>query len=117
MKREEMSQLDRVEMKLDFIFGIMSNDTMATEFLQAFHGEREKGKKADEVIVNKAEEMFKYHHKNVKDSITYFVELFGKESNDRIHEIILDIQKEAETEPEATADVKTASAHTSEKVD
>ena len=112
-KRSEMSQLDRVEMKLDFIFGIMSNQTMASEFLQAYHGETAKKDGGDQVIVKKAEEMFLYHNKNVKDSISYFVEFFGADSNQRIVELV---QENVANEPEPVAKPETASNHTSEKV-
>jgi CRISPR/Cas system-associated exonuclease Cas4 (RecB family) len=117
MKLDEMTQLDRVEAKIDFLFGISSNETMANEFMQAYQAETQK-KEPNEEIVKKAEEMFNYHIKNVRDSITYYVELFGKESNQRIVSLVQDnIDFSENQEPDAVSEVETTSNHTSEKVE
>jgi len=114
LKKAEMTQLDRIEIKLDFLFGIMSNELMATEFLQTYHGESGK-KDGDNDIIEKSKEMFQYHNKNVKDSITYFVEIFGQESNDRIIDLIKE-NMDKDGEPEPATKVETVGSNTSEQV-
>jgi hypothetical protein len=122
MTQKELTQLDKIEIKLDFLFGIISNDKMAVDFLTAYQGEMNQENPNDEII-KKTEEMFQYHTKNIKDSIAYFVEIFGKESNDRIVGLIHEVMEMKENEaseqkgPDTVVEPASKSTHTSEKVE
>ena len=110
-----MTQLDRIEMKTDLLFGAFSNQIMAGEFLQAFHGETQK-KDGNQDIIAQAEELFKVHNKNMEDSISYYSEMFGASSNENIVSLIKELV-DAKAEPEAVTEASATSSHTSEKVD
>lgn len=114
-----LSQLERMEMKIDFMFGVMSNENMAQEFLSVYREESSKGEQADKELLTKAESMFRYHHKNVKDSVQFYVDLFGAASNEKIVGLLTDLgynnTPEEGKEPAVVAEVDISGENTSEK--
>lgn len=121
----ELSQLDRIEMKIDFLFGLISNKNMAEEFLQAYQLESQKPEdQRNAEVRGKAEKMFRFHHKNLKDSIQYYVEMFGQESNDKVIATLEamgynleETETPVQAEPAPVTNVEASGSHTSETED
>lgn len=121
-KLKALTAIERVEIKQDLIFGMLSNQFLAGQALEAYQATHKNEDEQSKDIASKSAEAFKYHNKNLIDSVDYYVNMFGQASNDRIVEVLIDMgYKEApdaptasaENEPEAVTEVKVGANRTS----
>jgi len=87
---QDQTQLDRIEAKIDLLFGTFSNDLLAKQAIDAYHavaakkdpGENEKN------IMAQSEQAFKNHNKSMIDSISYYIDLYGSAANEKLVKLL-----------------------------
>ena len=107
--------MDRMEAKIDLLFSVMANDFLGKQALQVYHSISDNMKEGDEdnesikEVLKKSLESYKHHNDMVNDSISYYYELFGEESNESLVEMLKEkgIYKEQEKTPKPATEVKT----------
>lgn len=83
-----LTDIQRVEAKLDLIFGILSNQMMASQAIEAYQATADKTDENSIEIKEKSEQAFRHHNKNMIDSVDYYIALFGKDSNDNLVDLL-----------------------------
>ena len=123
------NQNDRIEAKLDLIFGMFSNQLMASQAIEAFQATQGKEDEQSKEINTKSESAFRHHNKNMMDSVDYYISLFGADANAKLVDLLQEAgygaKNEAPTEAdvadepglEVANDVKASGSHKSETVE
>jgi len=100
------TQLDRVEAKLDLVFGMFSNQLMASQAIEAFQATQGKDDEQSKDINAKSESAFRHHNKNMMDSVDYYISLFGAQSNEKLVKLLREAgYGEAKNEAPSEADI------------
>lgn len=104
MKDTELSILEgiaaraeRTEMKLDLMFGLLSNQTLATQAMEAANIVHNKANgeltDIDKEYIEKLQEVYNSHTKNLGDSMDYYIKLYGEASNKEVVELMTEWEK------------------------
>lgn len=105
MTKKEATQLDKLENKVDLLFSLISNDHLAKQALQvhqAISAEVEKNPDNEQLtgVVQKAFDAYKFHAESINDSIKYYAQIHGEDSQKALEAFMATITP-AEPEDEA----------------
>lgn len=120
MKIEDLNDVERVEVKLDLIFGMLSNQVFASQAIEAYQAVAGQEDEQSKEVAQKSADAFKHHNKNLIDSVDYYINLFGQAANDKLVGILkakgYKEAPEGDT-PEPVTDVQTSGSRKSVKVE
>ena len=122
-----MSKIEQLETKVDLLFSVIANKFLAEQAIQVFQSIQDNmdtedaDKEALQEVLKKSMESYKHHSESVNDSVTYYYDLFGEESNknmvSRLKDAGLDTNPDEQKEPEPLTSVKSSGSNTSERDD
>jgi len=111
-----------LETKIDLLFSVLANDFLGRQATQVFQSiqenmgdAKESEKEALDEVLKKSMESYKHHSEAVNDSVSYYYELFGEESNSRIAKMVSDLPSDQEKTP--VSKVTGSTERKSERVD
>ena len=100
--------VEKVGVKVDLLFGAYSNQTLAQQAVEAANSVHKQAKagadgpdEAAKAYLDKLQQIFTEHQRNVSDSIDYYIRLYGEETNEKVVKL-MDEWNEANPEPEKT---------------